>query len=164
MSVSTQDVKRIVCDVCEQALHVSPKDGDTDVISSASQRQMAAYVHIAGAWHGTITLQCPGELSTRVAGAMFGIDPGEVSLRDELDSLGELANMIGGNVKSLLPGPSHLSLPTVIDGVSYLARVPGSKVYGRYHFDCEGWPLVVGLFEREERASSAREFSPLQSE
>ena len=31
-----------------------------------------------------------------------------------LDAVGEMANVVGGNVKSLLPGPSTLALPIVV--------------------------------------------------
>ena len=46
---------------------------------------------------------------------------------DIADALGELANIIGGNVKSLLPEPCALSLPHVLVG-----RV-----------DQEHWPAVT---------------------
>ncbi|TIC83622.1 chemotaxis protein CheX [Nocardioides sp. GY 10113] len=35
---------------------------------------------------------------------------------DLADAVGELVNMVGGSLKSILPGPSALSLPTVAAG------------------------------------------------
>jgi len=40
--------------------------------------------------------------------------PAEEVTSDEIgDALGELANVLGGNVKAMLPAPSTMSLPTV---------------------------------------------------
>ncbi len=36
-------------------------------------------------------------------------------LEDVADAFGEIANVVGGNVKAALPGPSGLSLPDVGD-------------------------------------------------
>ncbi len=43
----------------------------------------------------------------------MGMEVDEVTEDDVADALGELANMIGGNVKSILPELSALSLPHV---------------------------------------------------
>ena len=50
-----------------------------------------------------------------------------------VDALGELTNMIGGNVKSLLPAPSQLSLPMVSESV-WPTTVPGSVAVCRIAF------------------------------
>ena len=56
--------------------------------------------------------------ATAVTDAMLGLDPGDGPrpAEDVADAVGELVNMIGGNVKSLMPGPSTLSLPLVRAG------------------------------------------------
>ena len=46
------------------------------------------------------------------------MQPGEPAEADIADALGEIANVIGGNLKSTLPGPSLLSLPVVTTGSS----------------------------------------------
>ena len=56
---------------------------------------------------------------------MFGMEPDEVSADEVADAVGELTNMVGGNIKSLLPEPSLLSLPTVSRGAPVRVRVPG---------------------------------------
>jgi chemotaxis protein CheX len=48
---------------------------------------------------------------------------------DVADALGELANIVGGNLKSLMPPPSALSLPSTARGVpAYDASLPVSAV------------------------------------
>ncbi len=53
------------------------------------------------------------------------------------DVLGELANMIGGNLKSLLGSGIRLSMPSVVDGVSYSVRVCGAEIREQLAFECD---------------------------
>ncbi|GAA3801764.1 chemotaxis protein CheX [Nocardioides panacisoli] len=77
----------------------------------------SAAVTVSGGWEGSVTV----ELTTYVAGALTTTmldlpHDAEVSDADVADAVGELVNMLGGNVKSLMPGPSVLSLPSVAAG------------------------------------------------
>ena len=80
---------------------------------------------------------------------MFGMEPEEPEASDVRDTVGELANMAGGNVKSTLSGSCQLSLPSVTEGLSYEINVPGSKVSERVAFHCEGSLVVVAVLERK---------------
>jgi len=62
---------------------------------------------------------------------------------DVADAVGELVNMIGGNVKSLMPGPSVLSLPVVAAG--RVARPSDSVEACRLDATWAGSPLVVSV-------------------
>jgi chemotaxis protein CheX len=76
---------------------------------------VSASVTVSGAWHGVVSLQVPDDLARAIAAAMLGGLP-EVDDADVSDAIGEMVNMVGGNVKSLMPGPSALSLPVVALG------------------------------------------------
>jgi chemotaxis protein CheX len=90
-------------------------------------RDVSASVSMTGAWRGHVVVSCSATASRNAAAALLGVDLADVTPADVTDAVGELANIIGGNVKSLLPEPSALSLPIVlIDGSS-------------------GWPSVVEL-------------------
>ncbi len=84
--------------------------------SSADQELLLAAVQIAGQWTGSVVLAMSSELAGEVAGSMMAIPPQEAREDDLHDTAAELVNMVGGNLKSLLPGPSYLSLPTVFTG------------------------------------------------
>jgi chemotaxis protein CheX len=71
-------------------------------------------VSVTGAWRGHVVIECSAAASRHAAAALFGIEDDEVTAADVADALGELANIIGGNVKVLLPEPSALSLPYVV--------------------------------------------------
>jgi chemotaxis protein CheX len=80
-----------------------------------------------------------------VAAALLGVDLDDVTPEDVRDALGELANIIGGNVKSLMPEPAALSLPVVlIDG-----NTGWPSVVEVSHLDGEwlGEPIAVQVLE-----------------
>jgi chemotaxis protein CheX len=89
--------------------------------------EVSASVSVTGAWRGHVVLSCSSNASKSAAAALLGVEFEEVTAEDIADALGELANIIGGNVKSLLPEPCALSLPHVL-----LGRV-----------DSEHWPAVA---------------------
>ena len=77
-----------------------------------------AAVSITGASRGTVLVELSAAAALGVARGMLGLAEGDSPDHGELtDAVGELVNVVGGNVKSLLPGPSALSLPLVAGGV-----------------------------------------------
>lgn len=74
---------------------------------------LVAVVRISGAWEGAVQLECSPDHAHAAAAAMFAGGAGTTSGDDASDALGELANIVSGNVKSLLPAPSALSIPSV---------------------------------------------------
>jgi chemotaxis protein CheX len=98
-------------------------------------------VRLRGAWDGTVVVECPAELARRAAAVMFGVEPHAVSTEQARDALGELTNMVAGNLKALLPAPSSLSLPTVREG----SAAGGGTPLLRLDFECEGGPFAVGI-------------------
>lgn len=106
---------------------------------------MAATVEISGAWNGTACLSCSAAAGRHAASAMFGMDDAELSSVDIADAVGELVNVVGGNIKSLLPGPTQLSLPTFHeDGLSW---VPGSlELAHEVKFSWMAEPVMVTVW------------------
>ena len=110
---------------------------------------MMACIQITGAWEGAVTIECTAELARKMAEDMFGMEPGEAEDEEVLDALGELVNVVGGNVKALLDGGADLSLPAVTSGVDYRVVVPGSTETCQLGFDHAGHPIRVGLLTRQ---------------
>jgi chemotaxis protein CheX len=104
-------------------------------------------IQITGAWQGAVTVECTGGLARRVAAIMFGSDVCDITPDQINDALGELTNIIGGNIKALLPEPSHLSMPAVTEGTDYFFSVPGSKQIAKLNFSCEGKPFQVTILQ-----------------
>jgi chemotaxis protein CheX len=107
-------------------------------------------VSITGAWEGAVTLDCSAQLARKLAAVMMRQEPEQTSCDDIADALGELTNILGGNVKRLLPGPSRLTLPAVAEGRDYHLKVAGSQLLSEICFECEGEPMRVTLLQRDE--------------
>jgi len=77
---------------------------------------VSAWVDVVGPWTGSVVLTTGRRTAAELTRALLGPAAPEV-LDDEdvADAFGEIANVVGGNVKAALPGPSGLSLPDVGD-------------------------------------------------
>jgi chemotaxis protein CheX len=115
--------------------------------SSDAEPTVTGFVSIDGAWNGAVTLRCPMPLATTLTRAMFQ-NADAPSFADISDALGELTNMIAGNVKALLPSPCNLSLPAVALGSDYALSVLGTTALACVPFACNGQPLMVTLLQR----------------
>jgi chemotaxis protein CheX len=73
--------------------------------------------------------------------------PESLSTEDVEDALGELANITGGHLKSLLPGGGTMTIPVtaVIEDVADRPGSPGSEGLCQVAFDCEGQPFLVAV-------------------
>lgn len=70
-------------------------------------------IAIVGDWSGTLALDLAVAQAHVAACAMLDMKPGETSDDDAREIASELTNIIGGNVKALLPEGARLGLPAV---------------------------------------------------
>lgn len=71
-------------------------------------------VSVTGEWQGMIAVDLVDRSADALARGMLALDGDDpLEPADLGDVVGEFANIVGGNVKSLGPGPSALSLPLV---------------------------------------------------
>lgn len=113
---------------------------------------LAGCVHITGAWEGTVTIDFPMSLAKQVASIMFSLNNGDVDKSLIQDALGELTNITGGNIKSLLPEPCYLSLPAVAFTDSNM-RIPGSELVTTVTFNCSGENFRVSLLKKIDKGT-----------
>lgn len=115
---------------------------ETSTVSFA--QALAAEVRLEGAWNGTIALHCSSLLAEKAAVAMFGLDRAAMRPEHVKDALGELTNVLGGNIKRLLPKPTEMSTPGV------LIRPQSANEEGamRVACLCEGALFEVWVVER----------------
>ena len=75
---------------------------------------ISSWVEVVGPWTGTVVLTCSRATAEELSRCLLGEHaPPVLDEEDIQDGLGELANVVGGNVKGVLPGPSVLGLPEV---------------------------------------------------
>jgi chemotaxis protein CheX len=110
--------------------------------------RMTAAVHLTGIWNGAFELECSRSQACFFAGRFLSKNPPAVVDDVVRDVLGELANMIGGNLKCVLPKGLRLTMPAVVDG-SDRVQVCGAEVQASLCFQCsEGLFWVTILTSR----------------
>ena len=107
------------------------------VAQAGDGRVYVGRVDVSGGWQGAVVVQFNHALGRRAAAKMFECDASDVTDEEVEDVVGELVNMIGGNLKSLLPGPSNLSTPKVTAHEEGHPFVPPSPVVTQVTFDCD---------------------------
>jgi len=112
--MGTDELQAITEQVWQSFL--DPEGSDPLLLSllDGNGSDVAAAVSVTGAWRGHVVIGCSTLASKHAAAALLGVPAEEVTDDDVSDALGELANVIGGNVKALLPEPCALSLPYVV--------------------------------------------------
>jgi chemotaxis protein CheX len=75
---------------------------------------VSAWVQVTGPWTGAVVLTCGRATAEELSRTLLrGPADEPVDPEDVADAMGELANVVGGNIKALLPSPSVLGLPDV---------------------------------------------------
>jgi chemotaxis protein CheX len=106
---------------------------------------LTAAIHLSGEWNGALLLQCAPEQARRFTGRFLSMDPPESVDDLVLDVFGELANMIGGNLKCVLTQGIRISIPTVVDGGDHTFRLCQTEIHERLSFVCEDGPFRVSV-------------------
>ena len=155
MSFAEDEICQVTENIWKSILDIDIQPDPQAVLPDEPQHLLTGCVQISGAWEGVVVVHCSAELARQVTARMFRLTPETVSDDDMKDVLGELANMIGGNIKTLLPGPSGLSLPTALEGLDYPPLVPGSRCLSQVAFVCQDQPLLVTLMQWNEAPAAA---------
>jgi len=99
---------------------------------------LTSMVGLAGSHSGILAIHCPKALALRITTNMLGMEVTEID-DDVNDALGEIANMIGGDVKHIFSPKGadiNLSIPTVIYGSDYVLESMSSAESMVIPFDC----------------------------
>jgi chemotaxis protein CheX len=113
-------------------------DADCEVVS---------FIGIAGSWTGAGSVNCSAALACRVCASMLMTEVFTVN-EEVLDAVGELTNMIIGNVKTHLEsqlGPLGLSIPTVVYGQNFKTKTAGTADWIVLRFQWDADFLTVKL-------------------
>ena len=154
-TISAGDLEQRVASVFETMLGVEMRTSDWPWC--AEPNRVEASVHLTGSWSGVLILEVSPAQACLLAGRFLSMDPPEAMDNDVRDVLGELANMIGGNLKSDFLPNGKLSLPEVVDGKDFRVRMCGTSVAARAGFECEEGVFWVTLLARKKRLGSMME-------
>lgn len=147
--VQTDDIFAITQNVLETMLQVSVEPSP-DQSEMLTENCMTGCIQISGGWKGAVLLQTSEEFASIAASKLLLVNEADVCAEDRQDTLAELTNMVGGNIKSIVPGPSNLSLPSVTSGKDFDFRLVGSSVDNCVHMNCQGQGICVVICKADE--------------
>lgn len=85
------------------------------------KNSITGMVGLAGTHKGVLAVHFPKQVALAVTSSFLGMEVEEINA-DVQDAIGEIANMLGGNLKTILSDRGrdiHLSLPSTIYGEEY---------------------------------------------
>jgi len=106
---------------------------------------VVSLVTFSGEWIGAGMFCCHEDLACEIGAAMLGHEVTQIDA-DVLDGIGEMANMIIGNLKEQLEGktgPLALSIPMVVYGKNFSTRTPVKAPWTIQPFQIGGRVLEV---------------------
>jgi chemotaxis protein CheX len=106
-----------------------------------------ALVGLAGTYTGAGVVTCNAKFAIQVCNHLLMAEETSVN-EDVLDAMGELANMVVGNFKTMVEndvGPIGLSIPTVIYGRNFTSRSVGNNDWVVLPFEYGGEILEIRI-------------------
>jgi chemotaxis protein CheX len=101
-----------------------------------------ARIQVFGAWKAVVDIEAAENACRAIAGRMFSIHANDVGEDDLRDALGEIANMLAGNLKGIKEGMSTLSIPEV-SRWSPDSGTGSDQANDAAYFEISGSPLQV---------------------
>ena len=96
-----------------------------------------------------VAISAGPELAAKLAAGMLMMSPEEVGEQDRNDAFGEIANILGGGVKSRLPDVGSMSMPVVIAGTDVTVKPPKCVLALCACHSCSGAPLAISVYHQE---------------
>jgi chemotaxis protein CheX len=112
------------------------------------KNSITGMVGLAGTHKGVIAIHTPNAVALGITGGFLGMEVTEIN-DDVHDAIGEIANMLGGNIKTILSDRGKdiiLSLPSTISGEEYrfqsqndvdMVIVPFTSPSGTFYVELE---------------------------
>jgi CheY-specific phosphatase CheX len=114
-------------------MSIEPLDGCWEPQSEV----VTAAVYFTAPWQGALFVECNVELAFAFTAKLMAVETPTSVDDDVCDAMGELANMIGGNLKALMPANVGISIPSIIRGKEYAVRLRGGRRLSSTVFDSE---------------------------
>jgi chemotaxis protein CheX len=88
-------------------------------------------IYFTEPWQGALFVECTASLAFVFTARLMGVDPPTSMDENVCDAMGELANMIAGNLKALMPPNVGISMPSIVRGHDYAVKLRGAKSLSR---------------------------------
>jgi len=97
-------------------------ESETVCKSCTIESNLTSMIGLGGGIRGMLSIHCPAAVATAITGSFLGVDVEEIN-EDVKDAVGEIANMIAGNLKvsyASIDMKIELAIPTSIIGDSFV--------------------------------------------
>ena len=114
---------------------------------SRLENTITGVIGLAGTHKGVLAIHFPYPVACAITSSFLGMDVDEVN-EDVEDAIGEIANMLGGNVKAILSEKGKdidLSLPSTISGKEYEFQTLKAAEVSVLKFKVESGEFIVEL-------------------
>jgi chemotaxis protein CheX len=156
MSVDTVPNVEDLAEMVEQVWTSYLDPEGVDPLIPAESGEAASEVHssvsITGTWQGAVVYGSSVAAARHAAAAFLAMEPDEVSEEDISDVLGEIANIVGGNVKAMLPAGCLLSLPQVVLAPEWASRYPSAVQVAGLYGTWRGEPVSITMWQSRSDA------------
>ena len=115
-------ITNLVSKCWQDTTGLSIESANLNELTNGNELYIASVV-FTGEGQGSMTIAMGKALAKIIASKMFASAIDSVSLDDIKDSIGELANVLAGNIKTDFFGRSELSRPLVMQGSNALLSV-----------------------------------------
>lgn len=138
-----------VFDITYEVFTALVDQGETTLVRSArpwsvSGEVLYAWVDMVGSVSGRAVVRTGRDTAQEIARALLSLGPdAEVSDADLVDAVGEVANVVGGNLKSIFSQAGTLGLPQVSPTAP---SAEGASLVDELVLEWRGRPLAVAVW------------------
>lgn len=111
----TEGIEEIVSSIFENMLGLPTSSGGADG-DGPVHGELHSFVRFTGSWMGMVSIECTRMQARHFAGRFLSLPVEGMDDRIACDVLGELTNMMAGNLKPLFASDIQLSTATVSSG------------------------------------------------
>ena len=162
MSIENFDIRSHVVDsiveTFDTMVSIAIEISDSEPPDTAGVNRMVAAVNFAGQVVGLINIQVTAELARRMMATMLEIEPEEVEDDGEIkDMLAEIANIVGGNLKSALNDAGYtcvISPPSLTFGDDFSIKSLNMERFERLVFNCRQEFVIVEVGIKTQQISA----------
>lgn len=120
-------INELICKCWLDTTHLPIHSVEVEELTNKNDLYIASVI-FSGKIQGSMTIATGQVLAKKIASVMFDCEMDSVSFDDIRDSIGELVNILAGNIKSDFFGDCELSSPLVMQGGDAILSVLGSDV------------------------------------
>ena len=144
IKLETDDIRQLAGGIWGTMFSLELGEGKSEQLHDG-RSFLTGCIQLSGAWDGAVVFHCSEKLANALAMKMFGTE--ELSNSDLCDAVGELTNLLSGAMQSLVPAPSELTPPSVVEGKEHKLVMPRCKPICETAFECMGEPFTVIVFD-----------------